>query len=238
VQVAYNGTGGRYPSYRCDRLAGEGVTHRDCFSISVRNIDPAVVDIVLGMLTAERLDAATKVAEIIEQEEAGLEQQWKLRLERARYECKRAERQYDACDPENRVVARTLEKRWNDKLEEVERLEREYEEARRGRRLELTDLDRQRIATLAGDMRRLWSATTTTDRDRKLLLRVLLKEIGIRAVEVPRQILKLRLLWQSGAATDIEIDRVGKGGKPERHTRPPRWRLIETTANPTPVATG
>ena len=87
-------------------------------------------------------------------------------------------------------------------------------------------------------MRRLWSAKTTTDRDRKLLLRVLLKEIGIRAIEVPRQMLKLRLLWQSGAATDIEIDRVGTGGRNERHARPPRWRLIETTANPTPVATG
>ena len=238
VQVAYNGTNGRYPSYRCARLASEGVTHHSCFSISVRNVDPAVADIVLGMLTAERLDAATRVAEIIEQEEAGLDQQWKLRLERARYEGKRAERQYDACDPENRVVSRTLEKRWNDKLEEIERLEREYEGSRRGRRLELSDLDRQRIAALAGDMRRLWSATTTTDRDRKLLLRVLLKDIGIRAVEVPRQTIKLRLLWQSGAATDIEIDRAGTGGRGERHARMPRWRLIETTANPAPVATG
>lgn len=237
VQIAYNGMNGRYPSYRCVRLASEGVTHQSCFTISVRNVDPAVVDIVLGMLTAERLDAATKVAEIIEQEEAGLEQQWKLRLERARYEGKRAERQYDACDPENRVVARTLEKRWNDKLEEIERLEREYEESRRGRRVELSDLDRQRIAALAGDMRRLWSAATTSDRDRKLLLRVLLKDIGIRAVEVPRQTIKLRLLWQSGAATDIEIDRVGTGGRGERHARPPRWRLIETTGNPVPVAT-
>ena len=238
VQVGYHGTSGRYPSYRCARLASEGISHRSCFTISVRNIDPAVVDTVFGMLTAERLDAATRVCEIIEQEEAGLEQQWKLRLERAHYEGKRAERQYDACDPENRVVARTLEKRWNEKLEEIERLEREYEEARRRRRLELTDLDRQRIAALASDLRRLWSADTTTHRDRKLLLRVLLKEIGIRAIEVPRPVIKLRLLWQMGATTDLEVDRAGPGGTPHRHAKLPRWRLIETTSNPAPMATG
>ena len=63
----------------------------------------------------QNLEAATRVVELLEQEDAALEQQWKLRLERARYEARRAERQYDLCDPENRVVARTLEARWNEK---------------------------------------------------------------------------------------------------------------------------
>jgi hypothetical protein len=194
------------------------------------------VALVLGMLTAERLDAATKVADLIEQEDEAVEQQWKLRVERARYEAKRAERQYDACDPDNRVVARTLEKRWNEKLEELERVEREHEQARRGRRLELTDLDRQRVRALADDLPRLWAAKTTTDRDRKLLLRVLIKEIGIRAIDVPTRILRVRLLWQSGAVTDVEIDRVGSGGGPKRHVQPPRWRVVETTSTITSSA--
>ena len=236
ARVGYHGTDGRYPGYVCGHLSAEGLAHRNCFAVSVRNIDPAVVQLVLGMLTAEHLDAATKVVEIIEQEDQAIEQQWKLRTERARYEAKRAERQYDACEPENRVVARTLEKRWNEKIEELERIEREHEQARRTKRQELTDIDRQRIRALANDLPRLWAAKTTTDRDRKLLLRILVKEIGLKAVDVPKRLLHVRLLWQSGAVTDIEIDRVGPGGGPPRRAEPLRWRIVETPSTVSPLA--
>jgi hypothetical protein len=91
-------------------------------------------------LNKDNLEAATRVVQILEQEDAAFSQQWKLRIERAQYEARRAERQYDACDPDNRIVARTLETRWNDKLAEVERIEREHQDLKQRRRLELNDL--------------------------------------------------------------------------------------------------
>jgi len=134
--------------------------------------------------------------QILEQEDAALNHQWKLRIERAQYEAKRAERQYDACDPDNRIVARTLETRWNEKLAEVERVEREHQDLKHRRRLELNDLDRQRILGPADDLPKLWRSDKTTDRDRKVLLRLLVQEVSATKIDVPRQVLRLRLLWR------------------------------------------
>jgi DNA invertase Pin-like site-specific DNA recombinase len=228
LSVRYSGQNGRYPSYDCNRLRDDGIGE-NCLHVYARNLDEPIVKIVLSMLTHDRLLDATRVVEMVDEQDAALERQWKLRLERARYEAKRAERQYDACEPDNRVVARTLEKRWNDRLVEVERLEHEYDEFKRRRRFELSDLDRQRILQLASNVSRLWHAKTTEDRDRKLLLRMLLKDISVRAIDVPRSALRVRLLWHTHAATDLEIARPGRGAPGRKIT----YQVLGTTS---PVA--
>jgi DNA invertase Pin-like site-specific DNA recombinase len=230
LEISYRGNNGRYVSYACRPLV-LGQKADGCIRVSGRYIEEPVVAYVLSTLTKDNLEAATKVVEILEEEDAVLNQQWKLRIERARYEAKRAERQYDTCDPENRVVARTLETRWNEKLAELERLEREHEELKQRRRLELNDLDRQRILDLADDLPKLWHSDKTTDRDRKVLLRLLLQEVGVTQIDVPRRMLRLRLLWHTQAVTDIEVD------LPAPHTlrKSFKWRVVETTA---PLALG
>jgi DNA invertase Pin-like site-specific DNA recombinase len=210
LQVRYSGQSGRYPVYQCSRLT-ETVMGGFCLGVHTRNLDEPIVDLVFGMLTQPNLLDATRVVEIIDEEHASLDRQWALRLERARYDAKRAERQYDACDPDNRVVARTLEKRWNERLTEVERLEREYDEFKRAQRFELSDLDRQRIMQLAADLPRLWQAKATEDRDRKLLLRLLIKDVSVRAVDVPRPALRVKVLWHTHAVTELEVERLGRG---------------------------
>jgi DNA invertase Pin-like site-specific DNA recombinase len=231
LSTRYAGNEGRYPQYFCNHLWNDGAG-RPCLASSSRFVDDPIVELVLQSLTRENLQAATRVIEIIEQQDAAVEQQWRLRIDRARYEAKRAERQYDACDPDNRVVARTLETRWNERLIELEKLEQEHEELRRRQRTELTDLDRRRIVELADDLPRLWRAKTTTDRDRKLLLRLLLREVGVRAVDVPF-VLRLRVLWHTGAVTEIESERVRKlKGK-----RKIEWRVVATTIPEAPLRT-
>lgn len=225
LSVAYRGQNGRYPHYQCTHLMYEGRAKDLCVSTSSRFVDGPVVELVLQALTRKNLQAATSVVEIIERQDAALEQQWRLRLERARYEAKRVERQYDACDPENRVVARTLETRWNEKLVEIEKLEREFEEVRRQKRIELNDVDRQRILQLAEDLPRLWNAKATTDRDRKLLLRILIKEVSVRGIDVPSAI-RLRLLWHTGAIWEIEVERAPRRGRGRVN-----WRLLGTAAH-------
>ncbi len=225
ITVRYSGHDGKYGSYFCARLQQDAIASY-CLHLYTRNLDQPIVDLVLRTLTRDELLNATEVVEIAEQQDAAVEQQWNLRLERARYETKRAERQYDACDPDNRVVARTLETRWNEKLEELENLEREHERMRQTRKLELSDVDRRRLLELAENLPRLWHAKTTTDRDRKLLLRMLIKEISVRAIDVPRAALRAKVLWHTQAVTELEIDRLGKGSC----HRKIGWRLLSTSA--------
>lgn len=113
-------------------------------------------------------------------------------------------------DPDNRVVARTLESEWNDKLGEVERLEREHGEVRRREKLELSDDDRARILALARDLPSVWNAQTTTHAERKNLLRMLVSEVSLTPVDVPRRETRVQVLWQTGAVSDFTVPRPGK----------------------------
>lgn len=225
LDTLHPGTNGRYVAYACRPLL-LGQKTDGCLRVPGRYVDGPIVSFVLSTLTKDNLEAATKVVEILEEEDAALNHQWKLRIERAQYEAKRAERQYDACEPANRVVARTLETRWNDKLAELERIEREHQELKQRRRLELNDIDRQRILGLADDLPKLWRSDKTTDRDRKVLLRMLLQEVGVTQIDVPRQVLRLRLLWHTHAVTDIEVDLPAPGTR----SKSPKWRVVGTTA--------
>lgn len=224
LHVHYSGNNGRYPQYQCRKLEHEQIGER-CLLLKTRKLDEPIVDLVFRLLTKERLLDATKVLATLDEQHGAVDRQWQLRLERARYDAKRAERQFDACDPENRVVARTLEKRWNDRLTDVEVLEREYDDFKRSQRLELSDIERKRILDLAGDLPRIWRAKTTDDRDRKLLLRLLIKDVSIRAIDVPRSVLRVSVLWHTHAVTELEIERVEpKAGDSTA------YRVLETTA--------
>lgn len=224
LRVRYGGTGGKRAVYQCAQLEQNGYADRHCLDLAARNLEEPIVAIVLGVLKHHALADAIRAVEIVDEQDAVLEKQWQLRLERSRYEAKRAERQYDACEPENRVVARTLEKRWNERLADVETLEREHAAFRDKRRVELSDIERKRILQLATDLPRLWRARSTTNRDRKLLLRALIKDISIRAVEVPRGTLRTQILWHTGAVTELDIDRIGKGAP----GRPIEYQVRET----------
>ena len=219
--VRYSGQNGRYPAYFCDRVAQEALGAR-CISVATRYLDEPVSELVLSVLTREQLEAATKVLDIVDTEDAALDEQWKLRLERSRYEAQRVERQYQACEPENRVVARTLETRWNEKLAELEKLELEYAEVKRRKRAELSEDDRRRIVELADNLPKLWRAPTTTDRDRKMLLRLLVQDVAVTRTDVPRSAFRLRILWHTQAVTEIEVDYLGPGHPGRR----PSWRII------------
>lgn len=224
-RVQYRGHNGRYPVYICDHLRRNCVGEL-CLDAPVRNIDKPVTELVLTMLSSHQLQIATKVVELLEQEDAALHKQWELTLERARYEAKRAERQYDACDPDNRVVARTLETRWNEKLVQLEQLEREYEQVQRSNRIEITDADRQRIIALAEDIPKLWHAKSTTDRDRKLLLRLLIQDVSVKTIDLPLRALQIRVLWHTQVVSEIEADRPGKGKACDSNIN---WRVVSTT---------
>jgi hypothetical protein len=142
-----------------------------------------------------------------------------LRRERLTYDARLAERRYKAVDPDNRVVARTLERDWNEKLRELERFENDYQAARRAHKLDLSEEDRARVLALAKDLPRVWDAPTTTHAERKNLLRMLVKEVVLSPIEAPVRSTRIQVVWKTGAVTEVTVNRprssISPGTSPE-----------------------
>jgi DNA invertase Pin-like site-specific DNA recombinase len=192
------------PYYECRDHPNE---ERTCWSVAARNIDAKVAEIFLEAFAPSEIDLSFAVFKEVERQAGDVDKQWKLRLERARYEAERAERQYNAVEPENRVVARTLETRWNEKMQELQQIERDHEEARRVKRIDLSDKDKKAILALARDLPRVWHAPTTTHAERKQIIRLLIQDASLSPVDVPERATKIRLLWKTGAISDVVSSR-------------------------------
>jgi DNA-binding transcriptional regulator YiaG len=187
---------------------------RLCWLVAARRIDDAVARLFLEAVQPPELELGLAVAREVERQAEQLHQQWKLRLERSRYEAQLAERRYKAVDPDNRVVARTLEHEWNDKLRELEELESQYQQERRRQKLELSEQDRARILTLSKNLPQVWSAPSTTNAERKRLLRILVQKVALSPVEVPSRRVQVQVVWVTGTVTDFTLPR-----RPGLHTR-------------------
>ena len=142
----------------------------------------------------------------LEKEDRHLERQWTLRRERARYEVERARRQYDAVEPENRLVARSLERAWEDKLRAVEAIEQEYVRWRSEGPLVIGAADRAQLQRLGENLPRVWHAATTSTDDRKRLLRLVMRDIVIDAKRLRGQVW-LKIGWQTGATSEHRLQR-------------------------------
>ena len=209
----YHGTGGHRVAYECSQRRKQDGQVGVCWTVAGAAIDAAVEAHVLEAITPEQLDISLAVLEELEHIASVIEHQWQLRLERARYESDRASRQYDAVDPENRLVARTLERRWNEKLQQLADLEEAYAQARQVQRLELTRAQRQQILELAKDIPAIWHAPTTTPQERKEMLGLLVKQIAITPVDSPHRATRIQILWHTGATADVVAIRQTTGDK-------------------------
>jgi len=206
------------PGYHCsgkDLVEGRGVY---CLNIGGLQIDAAVTTAFLTALTPAALDATLVAAQQLDADHDAALAQWRLAVERTRYEAERAERRYRAVEPENRLVGRGLEADWERRLRELEQAQRELagREARRPRALGPADMERLRA--LADDLQRVWTAPTTAARDKKELLRALLEDVVI-AVERAEARAHLTLRWRGGTVTTREVSLP--------HSNPPRIRTDE-----------
>ena len=206
MHVCYFGRFAR-ARYDCHAPLKYGGEHRYCWLVHARSIDEAVARLFLDTVQAPELELGLAVVREAERQAAEVDQQWKLRLERAQYEARLAERRYKAVDPDHRVVARTLEQEWNQKLRELEALEHAHRDARQAHKLELSDADRARILALAKDLPRVWSAPTTTHAERKNLLRMLVQQVTLTPIDVPLRGTRIQVLWRTGAVSDFTLPR-------------------------------
>jgi hypothetical protein len=212
MQVAYSGTSGRVPRYACVRAHHLHGTDHSCQSVGGTRLEKAIATAFLEAVTPAGIRASAQAIEELEHQHDERLAGQRLALERAEFEAGRAQRQFDACEPEHRLVARTLEARLEQTLSELERERRKLAELERRRPEPLTQAERDALGRVARDLPRLWDAPTTTDRDRKELLRTLISEVTITVREDPRRA-EIEILWEGGARTELRVPLIRRGTK-------------------------
>jgi Recombinase/Recombinase zinc beta ribbon domain len=198
LHVHYSGKIGRYNCYGARTNHGAA----RCISISGLSIDTAISNEVLRVLKPLGIEAALKAIEAQSSTTTGAERQLELSLQQARYEAAHARRQYDAVDPANRLVAGELERRWNEALQAVAKLEREIAALIARRPPPLGEPERQQLVALGADLERAWLHPAATAATRKRILRAALTEIVVRRDDA---IIHAVLHWQGGDHTQLQV---------------------------------
>jgi DNA invertase Pin-like site-specific DNA recombinase len=202
LTVRYTGNGGIYPCYLCNRLRRDGSASKDCMSFRCDLLDSAIAEEVLKALQPAEIELALAALQELESRDRTISRQWQMRLERAEYEAALAERRYQEVDPSQRLVAGTLERRWNDALLHLEDLKKQAAEFLHQEARVATPEQKAKVLALARDLPRVWHAPTTQAKDRKRMLRLLIQDITVEKSLRPKQLLA-HIRWQGGACTDI-----------------------------------
>jgi hypothetical protein len=169
-------------------------------------LDKLVASQILSAVAPAALEASLAAVSEVERERATLARQWQLRRERARYEADRAARQYQACEPENRMVARELERRWEEALKQQRQLEDDYDRWQRSAPARLTAEDEEAIRALAVDLPAVWQAETTTPADRQRIARLLLERVTVITDKTSERV-DVQLNWVGGLVQAHVISR-------------------------------
>jgi hypothetical protein len=189
-----------------------------CISFGGLRADHAVGTEVLRVLKPLGVDAAVKALEAQASETSAAKRQLELALQRARFEAAHARRQYDAVDPTNRLVAGELERRWNEALQVVHRIESEIAAIEARKPAPLGKVERQQLMQLGTDLALAWSHPAATSATRKRIVRAALSEIVVR---VEAEHIEMILHWQGGDHTALKVKKNGAG----KH----RWTIPEDT---------
>jgi DNA invertase Pin-like site-specific DNA recombinase/predicted DNA-binding transcriptional regulator AlpA len=199
--VHYSGTVPRYACVQALRLYGSG---QSCQSLSGRRLDAVVVEQVFTTLEPAALAATGAALAEAEAHHVRRLRAFELAVERARYEAERARRQFDAVEPENRLVARGLEREWESRLVAVRHAEADLAAQRSRRPATLTAEEVAWLSRAGADLRAVFDAETTTARERKQLLRLLITEVVV-TVDRPAGRVRGHIVWEGGATTDISL---------------------------------
>jgi DNA invertase Pin-like site-specific DNA recombinase len=220
MQVVYSGRRGEVARYGCSggrELRGSS----PCLSLGSLRTDGAVVEQVLEAIEPAGIEAALQASEQIALADEEKRRCVELALERARYEAKRTQRQFDAVEPENRLVAAELEGRWNGALAQVAELESRLQELR-GEALPLTDEQKRRLLEMGKDLRRLWDEAQAPVELKKRILRTVIEEIVVNRVEEPAEH-RLQIHWAGGVHTELRVAR----NKTGMHRRMASGEVVE-----------
>lgn len=229
MHSAYSGSRGRARRYYCDPREGQIAGRSECQGLGGRQLDEAVLTEVFRVLEPAAITATAKALAEQEANEAARLAAFETALERARYEAERAWRQFDACEPENRLVARSLEAAWEERLRAAQRAEADLDAQRVRRPSSLSPEELARLSRAGADLRAVFDAPTTTPRDRKLLLRALIAEVCV-TVDREAGTVEVEITWEGGAKTRPQPLTLRRQGQTYRTTDEDTVALIERLA--------
>jgi DNA invertase Pin-like site-specific DNA recombinase len=193
------------PSYICNEYWREAL-EEPCGRIAATPVDDLVVNEVLRALEPATLELSLRTIENVEQERQRLHDQWRQKQERVRHDVDRAERQYHAVEPENRLVARTLEARWEDTLKQQRQVEEDYHRFLAKLPATLDAADQERIRALSQSVARLWQARGTTSQDRKQIIRCLVDRVTV-TIDRASEENNVTITWKGGMTTVHSVAR-------------------------------
>jgi predicted DNA-binding transcriptional regulator AlpA len=214
LKVYYQGRNST-PGYYCaasNALAGRA---KFCMRVGGVTIDTAVAEAFLEAINPAATEAALLAEKNIAADHDAALEQWCLQVERLRYETERAERRFIAVEPENRLVARTLETQWETSLNKLQDAEKEFELRKHRRQKKLTQEQKTVIRTLSNDIKKVWHALTTTPRDKKELLQTLLQEVNI-TVDRTNNIAHLIVRWKTETVYELDVNLPQRNSPPIR----------------------
>jgi DNA invertase Pin-like site-specific DNA recombinase len=203
LSVRYTGNGGLYPVYQCNWKHREALAGHGCMTVSSKPLDDAITERLLTAVTPLTIKLALEALLNLEERDKAIAAQWRRTIERARYDVDLAERRYEAVDPGNRLIASTLEQRWNDAMQRLLELEGELANFEHQTLRSVTAEQKRQILQLGRDFPRLWGAPTTAACDRKRMLRLLIRDITVVKGPEPKQ-LRIQIRWQGGAIETLE----------------------------------
>jgi DNA invertase Pin-like site-specific DNA recombinase len=211
MQTGYSGTKGNCPRYLCARAKQLYGGEKGCQSLGGRRLENRILEEMFAVLEPAALTATAQALADAERSHTATLRAFELSVERARYEAERARRQYDAVEPENRLVARTLERALEAKLAAQRQAEHDLLAARARRPVRLTDHELAWLSQAGADIRAVFNAPSTTFRERKQLLRAVVSEVVV-TVDATKRTAALRIIWQGGGCTDLEMALTKTGG--------------------------
>ena len=202
MTVRYMADGVR-PIYVCAQR------HKDCAETTCQfvrgdGMDAAVAQLVFAAMEPAHLPIALEAVEHREAQARAIDHQWQLRLERARYEAELARRRYQTVEPENRWVARSLARDWNEKWTALDQREREDATRAPLAASHVSVAERQRMVALAHDLPTVWHAATTTHVERQQVVRLLLKDVPLPTLATT---MRIAGRWQTNACSPLEVER-------------------------------
>lgn len=214
LRVYYQGRNSS-PGYYCAANKVMENRGKHCMRVGGVTIDAAVADAFLEAINPAATEAALLAEKNIEADHDAALEQWRLQVERFRYEAERAERRFSVVEPENRLVARTLETQWETALKKLRDAENDFERRKRNRPKMLTQEQKALLYTLGNDIKKVWHAPTTTPRDKKELLQVLLQEVNI-TVDRAKNTAHLIVRWKTEAISEFHVSLPHRNAPPIR----------------------
>ena len=211
MHSAYSANRGASRRYYCAVRIGQVDHQPECQGMGGRQIDETVLDQVCNILEPASLAATAQALTHADEQEAARLAAFETAAERTRYAAERAWRQFDACEPENRLVARNLEVVWEAALAEAEVAQAELDRQRQRRPTPLSDEELAWLSSAGVDIRAVLDADTTTQQERKRLLRALIAKVVITIADDTPEVINVTIHWQGGATTDTTLPRRRRG---------------------------